>query len=82
MKIIVHAINVYQGCGQKLLTSFLEAILTGSFPIKSCKAFANEWIVHGKTGMIVSPEDLNAIEKSIRLALVNDSLVDNAAILN
>jgi len=63
-------------------TSFLEAVVMGSFPIQSCTACANEWIEHGISGMIVPPEDPDIIEIAIRTALLDDRLVDEAARIN
>ena len=57
-------------------------IRDSSFPIQSCTACADEWIVHGVSGMIVPPEDLAIIEMAIRVALNDDNLVDSAAELN
>ncbi|MGO9950862.1 MAG: glycosyltransferase [Dissulfurispiraceae bacterium] len=63
-------------------TSFLEAMVMGSFPIQSSTACADEWIEHGVSGMIVPPEDPDIIEMAIRTALSNDELVNNAAAIN
>lgn len=63
-------------------TSFLEAMVMGSFPIQSCTACAEEWIEHSISGMIVPPEDPDIIEMAIRTALSDDELVNKAAQLN
>jgi glycosyltransferase involved in cell wall biosynthesis len=63
-------------------TSMLEAIAMGSFPIQSCTACADEWVMEGKSGLIVPPEDPEAVAAAIRRALVDDGLVDHAAELN
>ena len=63
-------------------TSLLEAIVMGAFPIQSCTACADEWIVDGKTGFIVPPEDPEPIAAAIRRAVLDDALVDGAAELN
>lgn len=60
-------------------TSLLEAMAMGSFPIQSCTSCANEWIIDGKTGILVPPESPEIIAKAITLALTNDELVDSAA---
>ena len=54
----------------------------GAFPIQSGTACANEWIEHGKSGLIVPPEDPHDIAQAIRRALADDALVDSAAELN
>lgn len=63
-------------------TSLLESIVMGAFPIQSCTACADEWIVDGQSGLIVPPEDVDIIENALRRALTDDALVDQAAILN
>ncbi|MHB1377031.1 MAG: glycosyltransferase [Candidatus Humimicrobiaceae bacterium] len=63
-------------------TSMLEAMVMGSFPIQSKTACANEWFKDGKTGILVEPEDPEDVEKAIRMAISDDSLVDNASKLN
>lgn len=63
-------------------TSLLESIVMGAFPIQSCTACADEWIVDGQSGLIVPPEDVNLIESALRRALTEDALVDQAASLN
>jgi glycosyltransferase involved in cell wall biosynthesis len=63
-------------------TSLLEAMVMGSFPIQSSTACADEWVVDGKTGILVLPEDVDGIERAIRKALTDDKLVDTAAIEN
>lgn len=63
-------------------TSMLEAMVMGSFPIQSCTSCADEWIEHGVSGMIVPSEDPDIIERAIRTALSDDTLVNNAAEIN
>lgn len=63
-------------------TSLLEAIVMGAFPIQSCTACADEWIVDGEMGFIVPPEDPDPIAAAIRRAVSDDALVDRAAELN
>jgi len=63
-------------------TSLLESIVMGAFPIQSCTACADEWIVDGQSGLIVPPEDVNLIETALHRALTDDVLVDQAASLN
>ncbi|MEE9614561.1 MAG: glycosyltransferase, partial [Thermodesulfobacteriota bacterium] len=60
-------------------TSFLEALVMGSFPIQTHTGCANEWIEDGRTGILVPPEDPDVIEQAIRRALTDDELVDRAA---
>ena len=63
-------------------TSFLEAIVMGSFPIQSCTSCANEWITDGVSGILVPPEDPNMIAAALTRALTDNELVDTAARLN
>ena len=63
-------------------TSFLEAIVMGSFPIQSNTGSCDEWIEDGETGFIVPPEDPEIVERAIRGAITNDVLVNKAAEIN
>ncbi|MBM3706992.1 MAG: glycosyltransferase [Actinobacteria bacterium] len=63
-------------------TSVLEAMAMGSFPIQSKTSCANDWFVEGKSGIMVSPEDSEEVEKAIRIALTDDKLVEDAAEIN
>ena len=63
-------------------TSLLESMVMGTFPIQSNTSSADEWIVDGKTGFIVPPEDPEQIAQAIRRAVMEDELVDNAAYIN
>lgn len=72
-------ISIGLSIGDAISTSLIEAMVMGSFPIQSCTACADEWIIHGETGLIVPPEDPAAIASAIRQALLDDRLVDQAA---
>jgi glycosyltransferase involved in cell wall biosynthesis len=63
-------------------TSLLEAMVMGAFPIQSCTACADEWIINGVSGLIVPPEDPDIVAQAIRRVLTDDDLVDRAAVLN
>lgn len=60
-------------------TSFLEALLMGSFPVQSWTACANEWVEDGETGILVPPEEPEPTAEALRRALSDDALVDRAA---
>ena len=75
-------ISIGLGISDAVSTSLLEAMVMGSFPIQSWTAAADEWIEHGKSGMLVPPEDPEEIEQALRIALTNDQLVDSAAAIN
>jgi glycosyltransferase involved in cell wall biosynthesis len=76
--------RVYLGLSisDAISTSLLESMVMGAFPIQSCTACADEWIVDGQSGMIVPPEDVDVIEQALRRALTDDALVDQASLLN
>lgn len=63
-------------------TSFLEAIIMGSFPIQSDTSCANEWVTSGETGFLVPPEDPQKVAEALRRALTDDDLVNRAAEIN
>jgi hypothetical protein len=63
-------------------TSMLEAMALGSFPIQSDSSAGDEWIKDKKTGFLVSAEDPFNIADSIKKALLNDKLVDEANEIN
>jgi len=63
-------------------TSLLEAMLMGSFPIQSFTACADEWVIDGKTGILVHPDDPDDVEAAIRKALNDDDLVNSASEYN
>ena len=63
-------------------TSFLEALLGGSFPVQSFTACASEWVINGVSGLLVDPLDVRSIAAALGRALEDDDLVDNAMVLN
>ena len=62
-------------------TSLLEAMAMGSFPIQTNTSCAEEWIEDGVTGKLIGPNQ-EEVKKSLQLALRNDSLVDQASVVN
>jgi glycosyltransferase involved in cell wall biosynthesis len=70
------------GISDGISTTLLEAMAVGALPIQSCTACANEWLEHGKSGLIVSPHDTLAIADAIIRAVSDDTLVDEAAKIN
>jgi glycosyltransferase involved in cell wall biosynthesis len=75
-------VSIGLSMGDGLSTSFLEAVAMGSFPVQSWTACADEWIEDGKTGLLVPPEDPDAVGQAIRRALADDAMVDQASELN
>jgi glycosyltransferase involved in cell wall biosynthesis len=72
-------ISIGLSISDAISTSFLEALIMGSFPIQSNTSCANEWITNNKTGLLVNPDDVDEIQSAILEALNNDILVDTAA---
>ncbi len=63
-------------------TSALEAMIMGSFPIQSNTSCINEWLSPGEGGLLVPPNDPEAVAAAIRRAVTDDALVDHAAAIN
>ena len=72
-------ISIGLSIGDAISTSFLEAMVMGSFPVQSCTGCADEWVRDGETGLLVPPEDPQVIAAAIRRAVTDDNLVDRAA---
>lgn len=62
--------------------SLLEGMACGCFPIAGDLESIREWITHGQNGLLVNPNDPQAIADAILLALENKDLRRNAAGLN
>jgi len=62
--------------------SMLEAMVMGALPIQSDAGAAREWIRDGENGLLVPPEDADAVEAAIRRAVTDDVLVERAAEVN
>ncbi len=75
-------LSIGVGISDGISTSFLEALVMGSFPIQSNTACADEWITDGETGFVVSPHDPVALADRIRRVAADDALVDAAARTN
>jgi glycosyltransferase involved in cell wall biosynthesis len=65
-----------------LSTSALEALVMGSFPIQSNTSCLGELLRDGQSGMLVHPEDPEAVAAALRRAVTDDELVDRAAEIN
>lgn len=75
-------ISIMLSTSDGLPASFAESMACGDFPIHSNSAMCDEWIEDGKTALIVDPGDVNDIAIAIRRALIDDELVDRAAVEN
>ena len=65
-----------------LSTSFLEAMVMGSFPIQSDTGCAREWTQDGVNALFVHPNDADGVAAAVGRALGDDRMVDEAARLN
>lgn len=65
-----------------LPSTLVEAMALGAFPIHSDLDSVREWIKDGENGLLVPPEDPEAVAQAIRRALTDDDLVDRAAEIN
>jgi len=65
-----------------LPSTLIEAMSLGVFPIHSGLETVREWISDGENGLLVSPEDVQAVALALRKALENDALVDRASECN
>jgi hypothetical protein len=62
--------------------AMLEAMVMGALPIQSNTADTRGWIEDGRNGLLVPPEDAEAIAAAVRTALLDDRLVDKASAIN
>lgn len=62
--------------------SLLEGMACGCFPIAGDLESIREWITHGKNGLLVNPNDPQAIADGILLGLEREDLRRDAAGLN
>ena len=72
-------ISIGLSISDAISTSFLEAMVMGSFPIQSDTSCAKEWAENGRNFILVPPEDPEIVEQAIRKALSDDEMVDQAA---
>jgi glycosyltransferase involved in cell wall biosynthesis len=61
-----------------LPSALVEAMQSGAFPIQSENSAAEEFLIHGESGFIVDPWDLDSIQKALKQSLQDDALVDSA----
>jgi glycosyltransferase involved in cell wall biosynthesis len=75
-------VSVGLGISDGISTTLLESMAVGSFPIKGTTSCADEWVEHGRTGILVSPHDVRALADGLIRAGTDDALVDAAAPVN
>lgn len=75
--------RVYVGSSASdgISTSFLEAIVSGAYPIQTDTSCANEWVNEGIRASIVSA-NAHEIAQALKMALSDNSLVDSACDIN
>ena len=73
------ASRVYVGASRSdgISTSFLEALISGCYPIQTNTSCADEWVERGAVGTLVS-QSADEIYEATRQALEDDVLVDEA----
>ena len=59
-----------------------ETAFFGAFPIQTDTSCAGEWFKDGISILLVPPDSTDALEAALRTALIDDDLVDSAAMLN
>jgi len=62
--------------------SLLEGMACGCFPIVGDIESIREWIVHGRNGLLVDPDDSNSMAEAMLLAMERTDLRRDAAGLN
>lgn len=72
-------ISISLSMSDAICTSFLEAMVMGSFPIQSDTGCAEAWAEDGKGAIFVDPDDPGPVAEALRRALTDDDLVDAAA---
>jgi hypothetical protein len=75
--------RIYIGCSKSdgVSTSFLEALINGTYPIQSGTSCANEWVQNGAVASIIKLE-LPELLHEVTRALSNPQLIDDAATKN
>ena len=75
--------RIYIGCSTSdgISTSFLEALLTGCYPIQTDTSCANEWLQKGAIASII-PLESDALLNAIEMAICEDENVNQAAKAN
>jgi glycosyltransferase involved in cell wall biosynthesis len=71
--------RVYVGASRSdgISTSFLEALISGCYPVQTNTSCANEWIDFGASATLVAM-DVSQISAALELALTSNLLVDQA----
>lgn len=59
-----------------------EAVWAGAFPIESTSSCVGEWLVEGKSCLLIDPTKPRSIGEALERALLDDALVNGAAECN
>jgi glycosyltransferase involved in cell wall biosynthesis len=62
-------------------STLLEAMLSGTFPIQTNTGCAEQWVVDGKSALLVNP-DVAAVKEAILRAIADDTFIDSAQVEN
>lgn len=75
--------RTYIGCSisDGISTSFLESLVTGSYPIQTNTSCANEWLKKGAIATLI-PLELSTLKLALRKSLKDDFIVDDAFRIN
>jgi glycosyltransferase involved in cell wall biosynthesis len=75
--------RVYIGCSisDGISTSFLESLVSGTYPIQTNTSCANEWVAKGVVASVI-PLDYSKLVEELERVLMNDHLVDSAQVEN
>ena len=75
--------RVYIGCSVSdgISTSFLESLISGSYPIQTNTSCANEWVAKGCIASVIELDE-EILREELNKALYDDELVDRAQLAN
>jgi glycosyltransferase involved in cell wall biosynthesis len=62
--------------------TFLEAIACGCFPVVGDLESLREWVADGENGLLVNPDDAEALAQATSCALMDDGLREQASKIN
>jgi glycosyltransferase involved in cell wall biosynthesis len=62
-----------------LPATLVEAMALGALPVHSDLEPVREWVVDGRNGLLVPPENVDTVAKALLRAVGDDDLVDSAA---
>jgi glycosyltransferase involved in cell wall biosynthesis len=62
--------------------TFLEAIACGCFPVVGDLGSLREWIADGENGLLIDPDDAEALAQATSRALMSAELRDKASKIN